>query len=50
MGRQWQDDVRDKHHRTTLYKWWSDNDMMMLGRITIAQNQINDGDTMTRWC
>ena len=51
MVRQWQDDVREKHHCTTLYKWWSDNDKMMLERTSlIVQNYTNDDQTMTRWC
>ena len=31
----------------TLYKLWSDNGMMMLGRNIIEQHYKNDGVTMT---
>ena len=48
MGRQWQDDVREKNHWTTLYKWWSDNDLMMLGINIIEQHYINNGQKLTR--
>ena len=41
METQWQDDVRDKHHWTILYKWWTDNDKMMFERIIIVYHQIN---------
>ena len=43
MVRQWQDDVREKTHCTTLYIWWSDNDKMMLGRNIIVE------DCFTPW-
>ena len=42
--------VEEKRHCTTLNKWWSDNDMMMLGWNIIVQHHINDGQTMTWWC
>ena len=42
--------VEEKRHCTTLNKWWSDNDMMMLGRNIIVQHHIakwwSDNDMM----
>ena len=40
MEAQWQDNVRDKHHWTTWYKWWSDNDMIIRKKIGLLGSVV----------
>ena len=48
MVRQWQDDVREKHHCLKSNKQWRHNDKMMLGINIIEQHYINDGQKLKR--
>ena len=41
MVKNWQGNIREKHHCLTLNKWCSNNDKIVFERIIIVQHQIN---------